>query len=97
MIKLNRSDKKGKKYMVRIGNKTIHFGSTGYEDYTIHKDAKRKSNYISRHKANENWNKGGMNTAGFWPRWLLWNLPSIGSSIKDIESRFNVKVQRILN
>jgi len=97
MIKLIRSDRKGKKYMVRIGNKTTHFGSTGYDDYTIHKDAKRKSNYISRHKANENWNKSGINTAGFWSRWLLWNLPSIGSSIRNIESRFNVKIQRLLN
>ena len=38
--------------------KTIHFGSTGMSDYTIHKDDKRKERYLKRHEKNENWNVG---------------------------------------
>ena len=79
--------------MVRISpDKTVHFGARGYEDYTMHKDDDRLSNYISRHHARENWTKSGIDTAGFWSRWLLWNKPSLRDSIKDIEKRFNVKI-----
>ncbi len=41
-IILKRSTRKGKKYMVEIDSKTIHFGAKGYEDYTIHHDEARK-------------------------------------------------------
>jgi hypothetical protein len=93
-IYLKRSNKIGKKYMVRVDNRTIHFGAINYSDYTKHKDIKRKVNYIKRHKVNENWNKSGIKTAGFWSRWLLWNKPTIRDSIKNIENKFNVKIKR---
>ena len=47
-------------------NKTIHFGATGYEDFTTHKDEKRKQNYTTRHKKNENWTDP--NTPGFYAK-----------------------------
>ncbi len=93
-IKLYKSSNKGKKYTADVFGRKVHFGATGYSDYTIHKDSDRKSNYISRHRSRENWKKSGINTAGFWSRWLLWNKPSITGSIKDIEQRFNVKIVR---
>ena len=71
--------------MVRLNNKTIHFGATGYDDYTTHKDPKRKAQYIARHKNNEDWSDP--ETAGFWARWLLWNKPSINDSIADLKHR----------
>ena len=91
---LSPSTKKDKKYMVVIGNKTVHFGAKGYSDYTRHKDSDRMKRYLARHKKRENWTKSGVNTAGFWSRWLLWNKPTISSSIKDIEKRFGMKIQR---
>ena len=82
--------------MVKVGNKTIHFGSKipFYEDYTIHKDPDRKQRYIDRHKTNEDWSIQGIQTAGFWSRWLLWNEPTIKESIKSIENKFDVKIVR---
>ena len=80
--------------MVEVDGKTIHFGAEGYEDYTKHKDPERKKRYITRHKANENWTKSGIKTAGFWSRWLLWGEPSISASIKAIENKFNLRIVR---
>ena len=93
-IYLSKSDREGKKYMVEVDGKTIHFGAEGYEDYTKHKDPERKKRYITRHKANENWTKSGIKTAGFWSRWLLWGEPSISASIKAIENKFNLRIVR---
>ncbi len=90
IVYLKKSTRKGKKYMVWVNGKTVHFGSAGMSDYTKHKDKERKNRYISRHKTNENWKKSGIKTAGFWSKWLLWNKPSIGSSKSDIRKRFNV-------
>lgn len=82
--------------MVKIQGKTIHFGAKGYSDYTIHKDPERKQRYIDRHQSNENWTKSGIDTAGFWSRWLLWGEPTLGQSIKKIENKFGVKIIRRL-
>ena len=39
-------------------------------------------------KKNEVWSKSGIDTAGFWSYWLLWNKPSIKESYEDIKKRF---------
>jgi len=94
-IVLKKSDKKDKKYMIRIDDKkTVYFGATGYSDFTKHKDKERRERYINRHKSKENWLKSGIKTAGFWSRWLLWNKPTLSSSILDIEKRFKVHIKR---
>jgi hypothetical protein len=48
IIKL--SDKPLKKYMVLNPNtnKYIYFGQMGYQDFTKHKDEKRRDNYLKR-------------------------------------------------
>jgi hypothetical protein len=92
---LYRSHRPGKKYCIETPTgKQIHFGAEGYADYTMHKDAGRKANYISRHKARENWGKSGINSAGFWSRWLLWNAPSLSGSIRSVNSKFGIRVRR---
>ena len=75
--------------MAEVNNKTIHFGATGYEDFTTSKDEKRKASYLARHKTSEDWVLSGIDSAGFWARWLLWNKPSITASIRDINQRFS--------
>lgn len=91
MYKLSQSPRLDKKYMVITPDgKTIHFGSRGYSDYTIHKDKIRRERYILRHIKNENWNN--YNTPGFWARYLLWNKPTITQSIKDMENRFGIGI-----
>ena len=84
-----KSDKKDKKfYIITDTGKKVYFGSAGMSDYTLHKDPQRKERYIYRHQKRENWNKSGINTAGFWSRWYLWNLPSLEASYQDIKKRF---------
>ena len=46
--KLYISDKPNKKYYILNDNKKIYFGQAGYEDYTKHKDEKRRQLYLKR-------------------------------------------------
>ena len=98
-IEIVRSSRQGKKYDAVIQRedgrtKTVPFGATGYSDYTIHKDKDRKERYIIRHKANEDWSSQGYETAGFYSRWILWNLPSLRASVADTIKRFsNIKTK----
>lgn len=92
-IIFKKSTNKGKKFMVILpSGKKVHFGASGYSDFTKHKDFDRMQRYNARHKKNENWGKSGINTAGFWAKWILWNKPSLSASIKDTERRFNIKI-----
>jgi hypothetical protein len=91
-IILKKSKVSTKKFAAIIGNKTVNFGAKGYSDYTLHKDEDRMHRYENRHKKRENWKKSGIETAGFWSKWILWNKPSFNASIKDTEKRFNIKI-----
>ena len=83
------SDKPEKKYyIITKDNKRVYFGQASASDFTKHKNEERKNLYISRHKKNEDWGKSGIDTAGFWSRWLLWNKPTIKESYQDIKRKF---------
>ncbi len=90
LVKLRRSDKAGKKWKVTFErggrSKTIYFGRAGDEDYTMHKDKRRQAQYIARHRHNEDWSKSGVETAGWWSRWLLWSEPTL-SAAKEVVRR----------
>lgn len=92
---IRKSKKIDKKFDAVIdGNKTISFGQKNASDYTKHKDPERKQRYIDRHKKNENWNDP--KTAGFYAKHILWNKPTIKSSIADLNNKFvnlNVKMK----
>jgi len=79
--------------IITPNGKKIHFGANGYEDFTMHHDENRKERYISRHQNNEDWSINGINTAGFWSRWLLWNKPTIKASINDISHNFDIDIE----
>jgi len=86
-----KSDKPNKKYyIITNDNKKVYFGASGYSDFTIHKDEARKQRYLNRHRNNENWTKSGINTAGWWSRWILWHLPTISASYQDIKKKINI-------
>jgi hypothetical protein len=87
-IVIEKSNKPDKKLMATVGNKKIHFGNSSYEDYTIHKDIKRKENYISRHAKREDYTKQGIDTAGYYAKYVLWNKPTIQASIKDLNKKY---------
>ncbi len=88
---LQKSKSKNKKFKI-INGKTINFGDSRYDDFTLHKNPNRKKLYLARHKKRENWNKSGINTAGFWSKHLLWNKNSLNKSIKNIEDRFRINI-----
>ncbi len=86
-----KSDKPGKKYyIITESNKKVYFGQASATDFTHHKNEKRKQLYINRHKNHETWSKSGIDTAGFWSRWSLWNKPTIKESYNDIKRRFSI-------
>lgn len=69
------------KYSVIVANdsgkdKIIHFGNKNYEDYTQHKDEKRRKSYLARAKGIKN-KKGELtwkdkNTRNYWSVHYLW-------------------------
>lgn len=87
------STRKGKRYMITLHfeegrRRTVHFGSSEYDNYTIHKDPDRRARYIERHRRHENWRDP--TTPGFWSRWLLWEKPTLDGAIKALPQRFSV-------
>ena len=81
-----RSDKPEKKFMVFTPEgKKIYFGASGYEDYTIHKDDKRKEAYIKRHQKNEQkfWNNP--DKASYWSLKYLWSYPTKEEAYSNIK------------
>ena len=92
-VVISKSNNKNKKYKAEIdGKKTVHFGDNRYQDYTQHKDNKRKENYISRHAKNEDWSKSNIASAGFMSRYVLWEKPTLKGSIDNLNNKYkNVK------
>ena len=85
------SENPKKKYAVLSPEgKIIRFGDARYDDFTTHNDFKRKELYLARHKSAEDWED--LNKAGTWSRYLLWNLPTLRGSIRDMERKFGIKI-----
>ena len=94
-IILKKSTNKNKKLMAMLPNgNVVHFGASGYSDFTIHKDKERMQRYIARHKGsgNQDWSKKGIDTAGFWSRWILWSKPSLKEAIEFTSKKFNIQI-----
>jgi hypothetical protein len=92
LLSIKKSSRPEKKYMAsfRVSGsvKVVHFGASGYSDYTIHKDPKRKERYLNRHRNNEDW--ANPMTPGALSRWILWNKPTLKASIEDFKNRFGL-------
>ena len=92
-VVISKSTNKNKKFDVVVDGKKISFGAAGYSDYTIHKDPERKERYIARHEKNEDWNKSGIKTAGYWAKHLLWSKDTLTKSINDISKKHNLNIK----
>jgi hypothetical protein len=92
LVKITKSPKKDKKYravFIRNGReKSVDFGASGYQHYSMHKDPERKQRYIDRHKSRENWRDP--TTAGALSRYILWNKTTLRASISDYKRRFGL-------
>lgn len=70
-----RSWRKNKKFVVFVKDpksgkiKTVHYGDSRYEDFTQHKDKKRRANFRARHGCSQKTDK---TTAGYWACNDLW-------------------------
>ena len=70
-ISLEKSYKPNKKLVIKFSepNLTIHFGSKNSSTYLDHYDKVKRSNYLKRHKVNENWDQVN---AGSLSAYILW-------------------------
>ena len=75
------STRPGSRWMATTGDRTVHFGAAGYEDYTHHQDPDRRHLYIQRHRRREDWTRSGLLTPGWLSRWLLWERPTLRAAI----------------
>ena len=67
-----------------------HYDDKCFQDnYTKHKDKKRKTRYLTRHKKRENWSN--YMSAGALSRYILWGEPTLRASIQKYKKRFNLK------
>jgi lipopolysaccharide export LptBFGC system permease protein LptF len=69
--------------------KTTQFGDSRYEDYTQHKDQKRRSKYRDRHK--KDLEKGDYMSAGYLSYYILWGQSAaLGTNIKAYKKMFKL-------
>jgi len=74
-ISLKKSNKPNKKLVITFSepNLTIHFGSKNSSTFLDHHDKVKRSNYLKRHKVNEDWNQIN---AGSLSAYILWGSSS---------------------
>ena len=70
-ISLEKSNKPNKKLVITFSepNLTIHFGSKNSSTFLDHHDKVKRSNYLKRHKVNEDCNQVN---AGSLSAYILW-------------------------
>ena len=70
-ISLEKSNKPNKKLVIKFSEPTltIHFGSKNSSTFLDHQDKVKRSNYLKRHKVNEDWNQVN---AGSLSAYILW-------------------------
>jgi hypothetical protein len=92
-VVIRKSKKPNKKFDAIIDDKkVVSFGDSNYSDMTLHKNPHRKDLYINRHRSREDWTKTGLETPGFYSRWVLWNKPSLKQSIDVLNDKYkNIK------
>ena len=89
-ISLKKSNKPNKKLVITFTepNLTIHFGSKNSSTFLDHHDKIKRSNYLKRHKVNEDWNQIN---AGSLSAYILWGDSSdMYSNLISYLDKFNV-------
>ena len=89
-MKFKPSTRKDKRLMVQFSNGIIvHFGQLGAQTYIDHGDKIKRSNYLARHGASEDWTDPYK--AGTLSRFLLWgDSTDFEKNHKSYMQRFNV-------
>ena len=90
-ISLEKSYKPNKKLVIKFSepNLTIHFGSKNSSTYLDHYDKVKRSNYLKRHKVNEDWNQVN---AGSLSAYILWGDSSdMYANLISYLDKFNIE------
>lgn len=77
---IKRSTRKGKKWMVRVDGRLVHFGDPQYQSYDEHHDKERRRRYSIRHQNDHIYD---FTKPGAFSFWLLWG------PYTDIQKNFN--------
>jgi len=95
LVSITKSDRAGKKWKATFSNTSkgqdiVHFGATGYDDYTSGATDEQRTRYKARHtNPRENHNKP--NTAASLSYHILWgDSKSRLANIKTFKQRFNL-------
>jgi len=89
-ISLEKSNKPNKKLVIKFSdpNLTIHFGSKNSSTFLAHHDKVKRSNYLKRHKVNEDWNQVN---AGSLSAYILWGDSSdMYANLINYLDKFNI-------
>ena len=89
-ISLEKSNKPNKKLVIKFSDPdlTIHFGSKYSSTYLDHHDKVKRSNYLKRHKVNEDWNQIN---AGSLSAYILWGDSSdMYANLINYLDKFNI-------
>ena len=93
LLKIERLHNDKKKYIAffkKDDGKEIHtkFGASGYTDFLMSGDVKRRDAYKLRHA--KDLDTGDVTRPGFLSYWISWNKPTLQASIADYKRRFNL-------
>ena len=90
LISISNSTRKEKKMVAKFDDgSATHFGLKGSSTYLDNKDDAKRSAYLKRHKANEQWNNP--KTAGSLSKHILWGeTTSLQANIKSFKKKFNL-------
>jgi len=89
-ISLEKSNKPDKKLVIKFSdpNLTIHFGSKNSSTFLDHHDKLKRSNYLKRHRVNEDWNQVN---AGSLSAYILWGDSSdMYANLINYLDKFNI-------
>jgi len=88
VFKIVKSNTKNKRFTAIIDGKKINFGSAVGSTYIDHGDEVKRTNYLKRHKVNEDWDKIN---AGSLSRFILWgDSPDINVNIANYKKKFGL-------
>jgi hypothetical protein len=91
-ISLDKSNKPNKKLVITFSepNLTIHFGSKNSSTFLDHYDKTKRSNYLKRHKVNENWDQVN---AGSLSAYILWGSSTdMYTNLLNYLEKFNIDI-----
>jgi hypothetical protein len=93
LVSITKSKAKGKKWAAEFSytgdkKKTIHFGATGYLDYTIGASDEQRKNYLSRHASGKT---AKADTADALSYHILWGeSKKMSNNIKSFKNKYSV-------